>query len=93
MGYFSNGTEGMEYEAQYCERCVHQGGPEGPGCMVWLAHNLYNYKECNNKDSILHLLIPRSKDHLSNEQCKMFIEAPESNTGTALLPGMEDHAQ
>jgi hypothetical protein len=23
MGYFSNGSEGMDYEAQFCERCIH----------------------------------------------------------------------
>lgn len=23
MGYFSNGTEGMDYYARWCERCVH----------------------------------------------------------------------
>ena len=74
MGYFSNGTEGMDYEARWCNRCQHEGPPDGPGCVVWLAHILHNYKECNKKDSILHLLIPRSKDGLSNEQCAMFVE-------------------
>lgn len=73
MGYFSNGSEGMDYEAHYCSRCIHQKPDEG-GCMVWLAHLLHNYKECNNKNSILHLLIPRTTDGLGNEQCKMFIE-------------------
>ena len=72
MGYFSNGSEGMAYEARYCDRCVHQGPPEGPGCAVWLAHLLANYDECENKASILHLLIPRSRDGLDNEQCLMF---------------------
>lgn len=69
MGYFSNGTEGMAYEAQWCNKCVHQGN-----CAVWLLHMLYNYDECNNKDSMLHELIPRSKDGLSNEKCTMFHE-------------------
>lgn len=72
MGYFSNGTEGMYYEAQYCDRCVHQDGPDGQsGCAVWLAHLLHNYKECQNPESILHLLIPR--EGISNGQCKMFL--------------------
>ena len=69
MGYFSNGSEGMLYEEQYCDRCEHQDG-----CAVWMAHNIYNYDECNNPKSILHLLIPRSADKLDNEQCRMFIE-------------------
>ena len=69
MGYFSNGTEGMMYEEDFCDRCEHQDG-----CAVWFAHSLYNYDECNNEKSILHLLIPRSKDGLENEQCRMFLE-------------------
>jgi len=75
--YFSNGTEGMDYEAQYCARCVHQ--PENPddgGCPVLLAHMLYNYRDCNDTDSILHLLIPRKPDG-RNDQCAMFYERNE----------------
>jgi hypothetical protein len=75
MGYFSNGTEGTDYEARYCDRCLHQDGKDGKGgCAVWLAHVLGNYDECNKEDSILHLLIPLSKDKLSNEECEMFVE-------------------
>ena len=71
MGYFPNGTAGMDYEDKYCYQCVHQNGPDGKsGCAVWLAHMLHNYKECNNKDSILHLLIPLTE--LDNGQCLMF---------------------
>jgi hypothetical protein len=73
MGYFPNGTSGEFYEEEWCDRCVHQEN----GCAVWLAHLLRNYEECNNPDSILHILIPRSKDKLSNEQCRMFIEKGE----------------
>lgn len=71
MGYFSNGSEGMAYESFYCDRCVHQAN----GCAVWLAHELYNYSDCNNESSILHLLIPRTPDG-ANEECTMFIEDP-----------------
>lgn len=75
MAYFPNGTAGEIYEAQYCNRCVHQDGPDGQsGCAVWLSHLLKNYDDCNNPDSILHILIPRSKDGLSNEQCSMFLD-------------------
>ena len=80
MGYFSNGTEGMDYEARYCDRCVHQGPEDGPGCAVWFAHFLHNYDECNNDESILHLLIPlvdmEFDDGITyqvNGECKMFI--------------------
>ena len=70
MGYFSNGSEGDAYEAKYCEKCVHQK-PDDGGCMVLLAHLLHNYRDCNDKESILHLLIPRS-DNGENQECKMF---------------------
>ena len=72
MGYFSNGTECMDYQERHCDRCIHNNG-----CAVWQAHLTHNYDECDNEDSILHLLIPRSEDDLSNEQCKMFIEAQQ----------------
>lgn len=71
MGYFSNGTEGMMYEQRFCDHCIHQK-PDDGGCAVMLAHLLHNYDECNKPDSILHLLIPRSKDGIGNEQCAMF---------------------
>ncbi len=73
MGYFSNGIEGERYEAEYCSRCLHQKIDDG-GCAVWLAHMIHNYDECNNKDSILHLLIPKSKDGLWNEKCLMYAD-------------------
>lgn len=73
MGYFSNGSEGADYEAAYCVRCVHL-----QGCAVWLAHMLHNYDECNNEKSILHLLIPRSDNGLGNEECLMFHEKSEA---------------
>lgn len=74
MGYFSNGAEGADYEETYCRRCIHYGPEEGPGCPVWLAHLLHNYDECNNDESILHLLIPHTADG-GNGECTMFVEA------------------
>lgn len=72
MGYFSNGSEGHDYEARYCRRCVHGDGDGAGYCAVWLAHLLLNYEACNDRSSPLHLLIPRSG--IENEQCRMFIE-------------------
>lgn len=69
MGYFPNGASGMDYEDQWCSKCVHQ-----PNCTVWLAHLMFNYDECNKKDSILHMLIPLAKDGSGNEKCTMFHE-------------------
>lgn len=74
MAYFSNGTESRMYEAQYCDRCVHQH-PEH-GCPVWGTHELWNYDECNKPDSVLHRMIPRTEDGLGNEQCTFFQEKP-----------------
>ena len=67
MGYFSNGSEGEMYESQFCEHCAHQ-----TNCAVWEAHLEHNYSECNNKESILHVLIPRNEDG-SNGKCRMFL--------------------
>lgn len=68
MGYFPNGSAGRDYEAAYCDRCVHGEA----GCSVMLAHLLFNYDECNNDKSILDVLIPRSVEGLGNEACTMF---------------------
>jgi hypothetical protein len=81
MGYFSNGSEGEGYVESYCYRCVHWKDLDdgrGPGCPVWDLHLQSNYKECGNKGSFLHQLIPRSKDGLYNEQCAMFHAKPPS---------------
>lgn len=80
MGYFSNGTEGEAYYERFCSRCIHEKEYNekgtGGGCAVWYAHLLANYEECNKPESVLHVLIPRSKDKLDNEQCRMFLAAP-----------------
>jgi hypothetical protein len=74
MGYFSNGTEGMAYFEHYCARCIHDSDDDP--CPIWTAHLLYNYDDCNDEGSILHMLIPRSADKLDNEMCRMFVERP-----------------
>lgn len=71
MGYFSNGTEGMDYQRRYCDRCVHDINQD---CPVWLLHQIHNSAECNKPDSFLHVLIPITKDGLYNDQCKLFRE-------------------
>ncbi len=84
MAYFANGTEGMIYEDRYCVRCVHY-----ENCAILNLHFLYNYDECNKKDSMLHYLIPRSKDGLSNEKCTMFYDglSPEERKPDIPLKG------
>ena len=70
MGYFPNGTSHEIYESNLCAKCVHYDD-----CAVMNAHWLYNYDECNNEKSILHILIPRTKDDGGNEKCRMFYQA------------------
>jgi hypothetical protein len=79
MGYFSNGTEGDKYEERYCNNCareilIHKG--EEHGCPIWFMHMMYNYEECNNKDSMLHKMIPiESNKHRSFcGKCNFFLE-------------------
>jgi hypothetical protein len=72
MGYFSNGTEQEEYEARVCSGCKHYEGQGGRWCAVMQVHWLLNYDECNNKDSALHVLIPRGEKG-ENLECEMRI--------------------
>ena len=74
MAYFSNGTEGMSYQEEYCCKCVFDKDQK---CPIWLAHLIHNYDECNKPDSILHMLIPRRKaPDFGNEECFFFMPAP-----------------
>ncbi len=70
MTYFLTNTECIDYQSEFCSKCWHQKPNDG-GCAVWFAHMLHNYEECNNEDSILHILIPRNGTN--NEPCKMFV--------------------
>lgn len=76
MGYFSNGSEADDYVARYCSRCAHSPNGDSVGCAVMDAHWEHNYEECNNPNSILHMLIPRGANGF-NEQCRMFFEKPQ----------------
>ncbi len=71
MGYFPNGTAGDVYEATYCMNCIHNDRNEVT-CPVTLAHLRYNYDQCNDKNSILHILIPRTETG-ENQRCAMFV--------------------
>lgn len=74
MGYFSNGTEGRDWEAKNCTSCVHK-----EECDVLIAHLLFNYDECNNPESILHILIPYEDG--VNGKCTMRFERTEKEQG------------
>lgn len=85
MGYFPNGSAGMDYEATYCERCVNwkDNGSGSEGCFIFDLHLLWNYDACNGKDApsdsvkkskweALEHFIPTRKDGIGCEQCRMF---------------------
>ena len=74
MGYFANGTEGMIYDETYCDICVHM--LDDHGCPCHTAHLLWNYEECNKKDSILHKMIPIDKKGF-NQECVFFAKSEE----------------
>ena len=79
MAYFSNGCEGDQYQAQYCDRCQNWRDVDdgrGSGCQVWDIHWLYAYEECNNKSNahdMLDILIPMDDETGFAKQCSMFL--------------------
>jgi hypothetical protein len=74
MGYFSNGSQGMDYEYNLCSKCRH-----GEQCMVWLLHLNYNYDQFKDEKvkSILDMFIPQTKT--GNDKCRMYIPKKEKN--------------
>jgi hypothetical protein len=73
MGYFSNGTEGADYQYNYCEKCLNSDNPDTPGCAIWDLHLLYAYQLANSKSLAKKFeLIPLTKNHSENLQCKLF---------------------
>ena len=77
MGYFSNGTEGMDYRAKFCERCIHNMANRRGGntCPVWYLQGLWNSGCCRDeeKDNVLRMFIP-IVDKIWNGECTMFVE-------------------
>lgn len=65
MGYFPNGTSAEIFQERHCSKCHHD---IDQNCPVFFAHLVHNYAECNNDESILHLLIPKDCS-----KCNMFI--------------------
>ncbi len=79
MGYFSNGSEGGDYEDRFCAKCIH-GQSETVECPVLALHARYNYDQ-HDKDSMgrrtkrmLETLIPRGEDGLFNARCAMYVK-------------------
>jgi hypothetical protein len=79
MGYFSNGTEGMMYESEYCENCRNYIERDNSGvksCPIMDAHMHANYdqfsksKYSKSLKEVLETLIPT--DGIYNDTCSMF---------------------
>ncbi len=87
MGYFSNGSEGAEYEALFCERCIHRDKEIGvdKACPIWMMHLLYAYDLCNEGDDnpakvMLDSFIPRQEPGFNgNGRCTMFAQDPNES--------------
>ena len=75
MGYFSNSTEGMDYEQSYCESCVHYDD-----CSVLVAHQLFQgdpNPPVKGEQAVLDLFIER--DDIVNKKCTMHYPIPETD--------------
>ncbi len=83
MAYFSNGTEGDQYEEKYCIKCVNWRDKDNDGaygCPIWDLHMFYAYEECNgtgNAKAMLDHLIPMNKETHFAEECSMFLPEPK----------------
>jgi excisionase family DNA binding protein len=92
MGYFSNGEEGMRFEADYCERCANL--KIAGWCPILQLHSLWNYDQhgeteiAKAKKQALELFIPRDRDGL-NQECKFFIKADSPGNGEIELTPSE----
>ena len=89
MGYFSNGSEGDEYDEKYCSRCTHaprfKNDEMISDCPILALHSLWNYDQelddvdlneevgCHVMRMALDAFIELSADGLTNKQCKMFV--------------------
>jgi hypothetical protein len=76
MGYFSNGSEGMNYEEKYCEHCQNwrlRKGEMIAGCPVWDLHYRFNTEQLEEKNvkEILETLIPKAG--VWNDTCAMYL--------------------
>ena len=88
MGYFSNGTEEMQYTAQYCDRCINwrevPGIPDSSGCPIMDLHMQWNYEQQGKrpleraKKQALDNFIKQREDTFC-DKCRMFLEKPNGD--------------
>ncbi len=87
MAYFSNATEGLDYEEKWCSSCVHY-----EGCTIMRVHlswNWYQFYEAESEsiNDVLETLIPTGDDR-SPAKCSMYLkssEMPDKQTVTGIL--------
>lgn len=83
MGYFSNGSEGMDYQSEYCHDCVNHRDKQderGYGCAIWDLQ-LFEASEIEGYidiDKVLNHFIPR--EGCNNEQCEMYLTYQDVKT-------------
>lgn len=81
MAYFPNGTSMLDYQNQYCDRCVNDVNKR---CPILTLHALWSYdavgkNKDETKETALNIFIPR--EGIENQECKMFVECPKAVTG------------
>lgn len=84
LAYFSNSSEGSDYETRYCENCINFRDRDGllgsSSCPILDLHYEYNYDQCKKTKlgkaikNILEQLIPTKADGLFADECSMFID-------------------
>ena len=73
MGYFSNGSQGADYQAKFCDHCFHDWENN---CPILLLHLMWNYDAVGKnadktKEIALETFIPT--EGIENKQCLMFV--------------------
>ena len=81
MAYFPNGTSFEFYYEEFCLKCLNL---KDGGCPITDLHMRWNYQAVGeNSDAVkkeaLENFIPTSPDGLGPEQCRMFIQSPQSD--------------
>lgn len=80
MGYFSNGSEGMDFEETWCRQCVHDS--DKVPCPIMGLHRDWNYEQIvdgkcqGDKAKALSAFIPRHGAF--NLSCVMWFPSQEA---------------
>lgn len=77
MGVFSSGTEGMDYQLNYCEDCANFKGYGDPdGCPVWQLHELFMGVRCKEGDGLVPLFSgAKNGDRWHGPTAKAFLDS------------------